>query len=127
MAVRARRPCKHFGCSQLTRDPRGYCESHSSTTSEHSAYKQSRTDRREQLFYTSTIWLKTRAKALSRDNGLCQHCLRGGVVTLADMVHHIIGIKVNWSLRLVLSNLISLCNGCHQREERRIRQGGGGM
>ena len=125
MALRALRPCKRIGCNQLTRDIKGYCEEHARTTSDHKEYKRNRTDKSEQLFYTSTPWLKTRAVALRRDNGLCQHCLRYGNVTLAEMVHHIIAIKVDWSLRLVLSNLISLCNECHQREERKIRLGKG--
>lgn len=121
MALRALKPCKSPGCPQLTRDPKGYCVDHIQTASNHSDYKRNRTDRREQLFYASTIWLKTRSMALRRDHGLCQHCLRDGEVKVADMVHHAISIKADWSLRLVLSNLLSLCNRCHQREERRIR------
>jgi len=116
MPLRALRPCKQAGCIQLTRDVCGYCPGHVHAAQEtHSEYKRNRTDKREQLFYTSTPWIKTRASALRRDHGLCQHCLRDDKVTLAAMVHHIIELKANWSLRLVLSNLVSLCNRCHSR------------
>jgi len=48
-----------------------------------------------------------------RDAGLCQHCLNAKTITLADMVEHIIPLKVAWHLRLVMANLQSLCNQCH--------------
>ncbi|PAE58568.1 HNH endonuclease, partial [Bacillus licheniformis] len=33
----------------------------------------------------------------------------------ADMVHHIVEVKQDWSKRLDLSNLESLCNACHNK------------
>ena len=116
MALRALRPCRQVGCNQLTRDANGYCPDHIYAPQEnHMEYKRNRTDKREQSFYNSNSWLKCRAMVLSRDRGLCQHCLRDGKVTLADVVHHIVELKVDWLLRLVLINLLSLCNGCHNR------------
>ncbi|TWK49239.1 hypothetical protein CHCC20347_1522 [Bacillus paralicheniformis] len=31
------------------------------------------------------------------------------------MVHHIVEVKQDWSKRLDLSNLESLCNACHNK------------
>lgn len=119
MALRAFRPCKQAGCIQLTRDANGYCTDHIHAAQEtHSEYKRNRTDKREQAFYHSGAWIKIRAMVMSRDHGLCQQCMVDGRVTLADVVHHRVEIKANWLLRLVLSNLVPLCNGCHQRVHR---------
>ena len=116
MPLRPLRPCKQAGCIQLTRDENGYCPEHLHIAQEsHMEYKRNRTDKTEQAFYKSAPWLKVRALALSRDHGLCQHCLRDGKVTLADMIHHIVELKTDWMLRLTLNNLISLCNGCHNK------------
>lgn len=119
MPLRAFRPCKKVGCIKLTRDSNGYCLDHVHSEREnHTEYKRNRTDKKEQSFYASTAWLGARSQALIRDHGLCQYCLRASKVTLADVVHHIVEIKANWSLRLVLVNLVSLCHGCHQRVHR---------
>ena len=124
MPLRALRPCKKVGCIQLTRDASGYCADHlhiarEKQSEQHARYTKSRPDKRETLFYGSGAWDKARAMAMSRDHGLCQHCVRDGRVTLADMVHHIVEIKVNWTLRLTLSNLICLCNRCHAKVSHR--------
>ena len=117
MPLRPLKQCKV--CNKLTRDVSGYCEEHKDMAKEtHKEYKNNRTDKKEQSFYNSKQWINTRAMALARDHGLCQHCLKEGKVTAADVVHHKIPIKVNWLLRLVLSNLISLCNSCHQKEHK---------
>jgi 5-methylcytosine-specific restriction protein A len=72
-------------------------------------------DKKYKDFYHSTEWIKTRMVVLIRDNGLCQHCLKKEHITKADMVHHIVEVKVDWNKRLELSNLISLCNSCHNK------------
>ncbi|WP_438800582.1 HNH endonuclease [Bacillus cereus] len=51
-----------------------------------------------------------------RDKGLCLHCKNNRKITVADMVDHIIPIKVDPSLKLKLENLQSLCNPCHNRK-----------
>jgi len=48
-----------------------------------------------------------------RDNYLCQECMKVKRIRTADMVHHIKELRTHWHLRLVLSNLLSLCNSCH--------------
>ncbi|TYS50095.1 HNH endonuclease [Bacillus infantis] len=79
----------------------------------HKLYDRYRRDQETAAFYKSTPWRKVREQALARDIGLCQHCLSKGRIKWADMVDHIIPIKEAWELRLVLDNLQSLCNSCH--------------
>ena len=116
MPLRSLRPCRSMGCTQLTRDKLGYCIDHIDEAKRQQAeYGRSRSDKRETMFYKSGTWLRLRELALKRDHGLCQHCLRAGVITFASPVHHIIEIRVNWLLRLTLGNLISLCDSCHNK------------
>ncbi|MBQ7232365.1 MAG: HNH endonuclease [Bacillales bacterium] len=66
-------------------------------------------------------WDKCRRLALERDSYLCQDCLKQNILTPADMVHHIKELKDYPHLSLTLSNLVSLCNGCHNKKH--IRTG----
>ncbi len=64
-------------------------------------------------------WDSIRARVLKRDKGLCQLCLRAGVVREAKTVDHIIpkshgGTDVD-------SNLQSLCWPCHKAKTARER------
>ena len=74
-------------------------------------------------FYGSDRWKRARAKALRRDGYFCVPCRKAGrTITLkngmrvpvpATMVHHIKPIRERPDLQLTLSNLISLCDSCH--------------
>ncbi|MGN7938511.1 HNH endonuclease [Metabacillus sp. 22489] len=79
----------------------------------HRLYDKYRRDKEAASFYSSSAWQKVREQALIRDKGLCQLCLKKKKITLADMVDHIIPIKVMWEYRFDLENLQSLCNHCH--------------
>lgn len=76
-------------------------------------YDQHARDKESNAFYHSREWIAKRREALTRDNGLCLHCLKKKRIKRAEMVDHIIPIKVDWSKRLSLNNLQSLCNSCH--------------
>ena len=73
-------------------------------------------------FYWSAPWLAVRQQALERDNYTCQKCLRKWKLGLiprprdATMVHHIKPRKQYPELELVLDNLESLCDQCHNEE-----------
>lgn len=82
----------------------------------HKLYDKYARDKDSTAFYKSKDWILKRQEALLRDNGLCLHCLANKRMKPADMVDHIKPIKVDWSLRLRLSNLQSLCNPCHNRK-----------
>ena len=109
--LRPFKQCKK--CNALTRNISGYCEDHELSKDDVRKRYDNNRDKKYVSFYNSIGWIKLRAMALSRDHGLCQHCLRDGQVTTADVVHHMIEVKSNWYLRLSLSNLISLCNAHH--------------
>lgn len=90
------------------------CEACKNKQSErHKLYDKHIRDKDASSFYSSSAWQKVREQALIRDKGLCQLCLKKKKITLADMVDHIIPIKVMWEYRLDLDNLQSLCNHCH--------------
>lgn len=69
-------------------------------------------------FYASAAWARARDYALTRDKGLCQHCLAKGRVTPATMVHHIVELTPgNISDQRYATdprNLVSLCDTCHK-------------
>ena len=70
-------------------------------------------------FYNSQDWKSTRADAMERDEGLCQECLKRGLIEPARIVHHIVHLTpaniANPDVSLSLSNLVSLCYPCHAR------------
>ena len=72
-------------------------------------------------FYKSNAWARARRAALERDLWLCQDCMaarrRGEMVKprAATVVHHIKPVEMYPELRLELSNLISLCESCHNK------------
>ena len=69
-------------------------------------------------FYKSAAWKHCRALVWSRDRGLCVDCLRRGLVTAAEEVHHIEPLtpeNINDpGVALNLDNLVSLCRECHK-------------
>jgi 5-methylcytosine-specific restriction enzyme A len=113
------RPCTKQGCNNLTRD--AYCEVHQQLKEQNRKqrnkdYNITKRDPVTTGFYKTKAWELVRKQVLIRDHGLCQHCLKDKKITVADMVDHIVPVKVAWHLRLVLSNLQSLCNACHNRK-----------
>jgi 5-methylcytosine-specific restriction endonuclease McrA len=70
-------------------------------------------------FYKSKTWQRTRAMIWSRDKGLCQDCLKKGIVKEAEEVHHIEELTPDNidipEITLNPSNLISLCRDCHAK------------
>ena len=77
-------------------------------------YDKSSRDREAKKFYDSVRWLKLRPIKLHQDP-LCEVCLKDNRFVAAVVVHHIVPIRVNPDLACELSNLQSLCAGCHSR------------
>lgn len=81
-------------------------------------------------FYHSKEWKRLRKAALARDNGMCVDCMdrmRAGIgirPNRATMVHHVIPRSERPDLELVLENLVSLCDQCHEKRhpERRSKK-----
>lgn len=79
-------------------------------------YNKYKRNKEAKKFYNSVAWKKVRTMALIRDNYLCQECMRKKKIKPADMVHHIKELEDYPDLGLVLENLESLCNPCHNGE-----------
>jgi 5-methylcytosine-specific restriction protein A len=114
-----KRFCSKRGCNRVTESK--YCLLHKdmdqkNKAERHRHYDNNRRDKKATTFYNSIEWEKARKQALTRDHGLCQHCLKEKVIKVADMVDHIIPIKIAWHLRVFLDNLQPLCNSCHNRK-----------
>lgn len=110
--------CNASGCYALIDMGDRYCSDHADVGKTKESDRQRyydihQRDQRSKGLYESMAWRRIRLVALDRDNYLCVMCLKDKKITQADMVDHIIPVKVNWELRLALSNLQSLCDGCH--------------
>lgn len=68
-----------------------------------------------QRFYHSTAWRKTSRRWL-QNNPVCVECLKHGIIKRGEIVDHIIPIRVDWSKRLDISNLQTLCKAHHNRK-----------
>lgn len=81
------------------------------------AYFKKYNDSRDDIydFYNSREWKCCRANVKANDNGVCIVCLAKNVINYMTTVHHIVELKDDYSLRLKLSNLISVCDSCHRK------------
>ena len=77
-------------------------------------------------FYKSKAWQKVRALAWKRDSGLCQDCLRKGIIKAGKEVHHIRELTEenikDPSIALSLSNLVLLCKSCHEARHNEVNK-----
>lgn len=69
---------------------------------------------KEQGFYHTGAWRKTRKLVLIRDHYLCQLRLSPNCLRYADTVHHIKELEDYPELALDMSNLTSSCSMCHE-------------
>ena len=65
-------------------------------------------------FYHTTKWKHKRKDILKRDHNACQMCRQKGKYRRATTVHHIKHLRDSPELALTDSNLISLCDECHE-------------
>lgn len=66
--------------------------------------------------YNNPKWLRKRKTILKRDGYMCRECKRYGKNREAKTVHHIKHVDEYPELAYVDSNLISLCNDCHNKK-----------
>lgn len=128
MPAAAPKPCRHPGCGELVRGG-SWCEQHKRPAPGSFADK-SRGSRHDRGY--GSDWDKRRARILRRDKGLCQECLRNGILTA-------VGDKPfsAWCDHIVPKaeggadddgNLQTLCRKCHQAKtdaEKNRRRGAG--
>ncbi len=65
--------------------------------------------------YNSARWKKKRLAILRRDGYKCVWCRRYGKAVPAKIVHHIKDADGYPELAFTDSNLVSLCQGCHNK------------
>ena len=73
-------------------------------------------------FYQSKEWHELRMAKWVSANGLCELCLKNGIINEAREIHHIVPISEDWSKRLEYDNLIALCPAHHQEMHNRDSQ-----
>lgn len=130
--------CKHARCKALVEKGMngGYCDEHieygqklkeESDKFRLKSYNKTRKDTIETAFYNDPAWNHpkhgAKVSALARDNYLCQDCLDKGITNTKNLeVHHIVPLKENFELRLVLSNLRTLCRSCHKKADDKFKK-----
>lgn len=76
-------------------------------------------------FYGRTAWKNVRQQAMKRDAYLCVDCMKKGLYTPAEEVHHITPLTPqnidDPSVSLNLDNLVSLCRDCHELRHKQNR------
>lgn len=75
------------------------------------------------VFYKSEDWMELKDNVLEFYHYECQSCLKNGVYTRADCVHHVNEVRQRPDLALSMyfkdnngkeqPNLLPLCNACH--------------
>lgn len=109
--------CSKSGCNRLVDEEIKYCDIHVDVDKERQKdYDRYQRDQKSKTFYDSPEWRKVRRIVLTRDKGLCQEHFMNNSIKFADVIDHIIPIKIDWLLRLELSNLRSLCYSCHAQK-----------
>lgn len=68
-------------------------------------------------FYKSKTWQKCRQGYIASVGGLCERCLKNGLINPAVIVHHKVHITpdniTDPSVTLSYNNLEALCRDCH--------------
>ena len=79
--------------------------------------KQKQMDYHEKYnsFYQSSEWKALRWQKFCDCNGLCELCLKNGIIREGKEVHHIEPISENWDKRLEYDNLLLLCSEHHNQ------------
>lgn len=111
MASKPLRPCKHPGCTELTRD--GWCPEHRPKR-ERGAESES-----WHWMYNADVWRRMRADQLLREP-FCRACAANQRPRVrATEVDHVQPHRGDWDRFTDASNLQSLCHSCHSRKTMR--------
>ena len=77
-------------------------------------------------FYKSKAWQMCRETYLQKRHGLCECCMKRGLYTPADTVHHIRHITPqnigDPTVTLSHDNLMAVCRDCHAEQHRTKRR-----
>lgn len=91
------------------------CECLKTTRKEYNKNVRYNKDNKEySAFYNSVHWKRMSSYIRCKYNGLCLMCyFKYKILTTANVVHHIVELKEDYSKRLDEDNLITLCHSCH--------------
>lgn len=108
MTSKPPRPCRHPGCSELTRE--GWCVAH----------RPVKADRGESAewhrWYSRQIWTQRLRPAQLLREPFCRDCAKKGLRELATRVDHVVPHRGSWALFIDPANHQSLCERCHNRK-----------
>lgn len=109
--------CKHRGCYELVDSGKGYCNKHinekvKQTNEAKQRYNEQRPKRHE--FYHTKAWKQLRKRKVAM-TPYCERCKEQGIYRSVEIVHHRIEIEEDWSKRLDIDNLESVCRSCHNK------------
>jgi 5-methylcytosine-specific restriction protein A len=117
MPNKAKRICNKAGCNEIISGT--YCPEHQVEVERaRQSYLADRRGSSASRGYDAR-WRKLRQHKLCI-NPFCERCEHDGLVEVATMVHHIKPISAGGKA-LEFSNLMSLCEACHPKEEEKSR------
>ena len=110
MPMQLKKRCAVRGCPNTTRWR--YCDEHLSIARRF--YDRNRGTTKQRGY--DEAWKHVAEHRRELDCGLCQHCLREGIVRASRLVDHILPIHVRPDWRLEIDNTQVLCRDCHTRK-----------
>lgn len=108
MVMQSAKPCRAAGCPALVYDNSGFCDRHADRRVGWRSDKE-RGNRHQRGL--GSDYDRLRPHIVARDKGLCQPCLRGGVVRAFDQVDHI--KPRSQGGENTPQNLECICTQCH--------------
>ncbi|OUN09134.1 HNH endonuclease [Flavonifractor sp. An9] len=102
------RPCRHPGCSALTRE--GYCDRHKPKPAARRASAE------YHAWYSLPVWTDDLRPTQLLLEPWCRECAKRGIRTRATVVDHVEPHCGDWARFIERANLQSLCKRCHDRK-----------
>jgi 5-methylcytosine-specific restriction protein A len=116
--------CVAASCKEIVRDGTTTCPKHTKTVMVNRNEDRKFTGRANSKIYDSKRWRNISIKKRTV-TPFCEECEKNGIITIANVVDHVVEIKDNPKLAYTWSNLRSLCHGHHNTktgDERRKRK-----
>ncbi|WP_300985965.1 HNH endonuclease [Flavonifractor sp. An112] len=105
------RPCRHPGCSALTRE--GYCPKHKPKPAARKASAE------WHGWYSLSVWTDDLRPTQLLAEPWCRECAKRGIRTRATVVDHVEPHCGDWARFIDRSNLQSLCKHHHDQKTAR--------
>ena len=119
MPRKAKRPCAAPGCPKLTNGI--YCEDHAAQAEKERLQQQrqyNRYRRDPEVVKKYDGRYKKLRDLYIQQHPLCEACLKRGLLTPAEEVHHIVPVK--WGGKHSFENFMALCQSCHTKKDKEI-------